>query len=402
VKLVPLAALLLLVLATRMAAWVRALNPSRRIRAVRDVGMLHRVSRPFPCPTRMGTRLLSTVLSEETNAPTQRRDNDDNSKENRSYGQKQVNGVAPPSLPAAAAPSHHSVAPHAAASTAAPNAASASLPALRPEPEHEAAPKPPSTLVPPEPLPKRKGAATATLDDEVAPAVTPSRKASMITDDFPITVVDTEEKAREVLRVLESMSVDVPWACDTEVADIDLKEQGPVGNGKVTCVSIYGGPTVDFGTGDGKGSVLWVENIGKADGLLQLFKGWFEDPTRLKVGHARTERTRLPLAPFTRRPASSSSFPHVRSGVAQLRFRPARAEQRGHRRQGLFRGHHAPRPLAQHLPGQAVRRERQRHRLLPRGAQRGPHLHQGAPDTAPGSTRLARVVSRHASHLNHF
>jgi hypothetical protein len=244
----------------------------------------------------MGTRLLSTVLSEETNAPTQRRDNDDNSKENRSHGQKHVNGVAPPSLPAAAAaaPSHHSVAPHAATSTAAPTAASASLPALRPEPEHEAAPKPPSTLVPPEPLPKRKDAATATLDDEVAPAVTPTRKASMITDDFPITVVDTEEKAREVLRVLESMSVDVPWACDTEVADIDLKEQGPVGNGKVTCVSIYGGPTVDFGTGDGKGSVLWVENIGKADGLLQLFKGWFEDPTRLKVGHARTHWTHVP------------------------------------------------------------------------------------------------------------
>jgi hypothetical protein len=34
--------------------------------------------------------------------------------------------------------------------------------------------------------------------------------------------------------------------------------------GKVICVSIYGGPTVDFG--DGPGSALWVENIGEAEG----------------------------------------------------------------------------------------------------------------------------------------
>jgi hypothetical protein len=37
-----------------------------------------------------------------------------------------------------------------------------------------------------------------------------------------------------------------------QVADIDLKSVGPVGNGKVICLSVYGGPDVDFGTGKGK------------------------------------------------------------------------------------------------------------------------------------------------------
>jgi len=73
------------------------------------------------------------------------------------------------------------------------------------------------------------------------------------------------------------------WACDTEVMDIDVKTEGPVGNGHVTCISIYGGPDVDFG--DGPGAALWVDNLGSADGILQEFKGWLEDPSVSKVWH---------------------------------------------------------------------------------------------------------------------
>ena len=60
---------------------------------------------------------------------------------------------------------------------------------------------------------------------------------------------------------------------------------GPVGHGKVTCISIYGGENVDFGLGEGKGSVLWIENINDSAGLLNDFKEWFENPAYKKVWH---------------------------------------------------------------------------------------------------------------------
>lgn len=60
---------------------------------------------------------------------------------------------------------------------------------------------------------------------------------------------------------------------------------GPVGHGKVTCISMFGGSEVDFGLGEGKGSVLWVENIYESAELLQLFKNWFEDTKYKKVWH---------------------------------------------------------------------------------------------------------------------
>jgi DNA polymerase-1 len=54
----------------------------------------------------------------------------------------------------------------------------------------------------------------------------------------------------------------VCWACDTEVANIDVKDVGPVGNGQVVCVSIFGGPEVDLGEGPNK--ALWIEDIDEA------------------------------------------------------------------------------------------------------------------------------------------
>lgn len=94
--------------------------------------------------------------------------------------------------------------------------------------------------------------------------------------------VDNLQVANEILQVLEAHE-DTFWACDTEVMDIDVKTQGPVGNGKVTCVSIYGGPEVQFR--QGKGYAIWIENIGYADGLLQYFKEWFENTKYLKIWH---------------------------------------------------------------------------------------------------------------------
>ena len=100
--------------------------------------------------------------------------------------------------------------------------------------------------------------------------------------DVSTTVVTDRDKAIDALKIL-SINDDKVWACDTEVMDIDVKSQGPVGNGRVTCVSIYGGPEVDFG--DGPGSALWIDNLDKSAGVLQVFKDWFENPSIKKVWH---------------------------------------------------------------------------------------------------------------------
>ncbi|KAJ1403090.1 ribonuclease H-like domain-containing protein, partial [Ochromonadaceae sp. CCMP2298] len=100
---------------------------------------------------------------------------------------------------------------------------------------------------------------------------------------IPVQLVNDRASALRAIAVLRANPQRV-WACDTEVADIDVKKEGPVGNGKVICVSIYGGEGVDFSGGGGK-STLWIDNDGKAAGVLDYFKEWFEDEAAHKVWH---------------------------------------------------------------------------------------------------------------------
>jgi len=80
-------------------------------------------------------------------------------------------------------------------------------------------------------------------------------------------------------------STQVFHACDTEVMDIDLKNVGPVGNGYVTCASIYSGPDFDYGLGEGPGTALWIDNLDDSFGVLQEFKEFFEDERFKTVWH---------------------------------------------------------------------------------------------------------------------
>lgn len=101
-----------------------------------------------------------------------------------------------------------------------------------------------------------------------------------------VTIVRTKEQAEIVLKQLFAPdSAKAFHACDTEVMAIDLSNQGPVGNGYVTCVSMYAGPDFDYGLGDGPGTALWIDNLDEACGLIQEFKAWFEDERYLKVWH---------------------------------------------------------------------------------------------------------------------
>lgn len=101
-----------------------------------------------------------------------------------------------------------------------------------------------------------------------------------------VTIVRNRSDARKVVaKLMEDGALNRFHACDTEVMGIDLKTEGPVGNGYVTCVSIYSGPDFDYGLGEGPGSSLWIDNLDDACGVLQEFKEWFEDERFLKVWH---------------------------------------------------------------------------------------------------------------------
>mmetsp|Transcript_39359 Transcript_39359/g.72103 ORF Transcript_39359/g.72103 Transcript_39359/m.72103 type:complete len:528 (-) Transcript_39359:10-1593(-) len=103
-----------------------------------------------------------------------------------------------------------------------------------------------------------------------------------------VTIVRTPEQAEIVMKALMKSKADDPdriHACDTEVMDIDLKMVGPVGHGYVTCLSVYSGEDFDYGLGDGPGTMLWVDNLDDACGVLHEFKAWLEDEHVLKVWH---------------------------------------------------------------------------------------------------------------------
>lgn len=97
------------------------------------------------------------------------------------------------------------------------------------------------------------------------------------------TIVRTKEQAEIVLRHLYAADHSIYHACDTEVMAIDLDTKGPIGNGYVTCISMYSGPDFDYGFGPG--TALWIDNLDDSAGIIQLFKDWFEDDRFKKVWH---------------------------------------------------------------------------------------------------------------------
>lgn len=108
-----------------------------------------------------------------------------------------------------------------------------------------------------------------------------------------VTLVRNLNDLRRVLDILNSEDVRHRFhAVDTEVMEIDVRNQSPVGHGRVTCISVYVGPDVDFGSGP----KLWIDTLDltAADGsrttdtgeeMLRALKPYLEDETILKVWH---------------------------------------------------------------------------------------------------------------------
>lgn len=87
-------------------------------------------------------------------------------------------------------------------------------------------------------------------------------------ESLPVNLVQDKAGALRILDKIRSLGDDHIHACDTEVAQIDIKAVGPVGNGKVTCLSLYSGPDVDYGNGP----YVWVDNLDAAEGTLEYFR----------------------------------------------------------------------------------------------------------------------------------
>ena len=90
---------------------------------------------------------------------------------------------------------------------------------------------------------------------DVAPTTEP-HAASPIPDIAPVFEVEDVATAEAVVARLMEMPPHMIHACDTEVADIDITKS-PIGQGRVTCLSIYSGPEVDLGRGPN--TALWVD-----------------------------------------------------------------------------------------------------------------------------------------------
>ncbi|KAA8499682.1 DNA polymerase I A, chloroplastic/mitochondrial [Porphyridium purpureum] len=95
--------------------------------------------------------------------------------------------------------------------------------------------------------------------------------------EVPFRVIDTVEQAKRLVRDLTGPQyANVPHAWDTETINCDPAEETPYGSAKVICLSVYAG--ADLGR-------VWICNHDHADGLIQVFKEYFESPRYLKVWH---------------------------------------------------------------------------------------------------------------------
>ncbi|CAO2189586.1 unnamed protein product [Urochloa humidicola] len=101
-----------------------------------------------------------------------------------------------------------------------------------------------------------------------------------------ILVVDNIESARSIVQLLTTKYKSFVHACDTEVANIDVKQETPVGHGQVTCFSIYSANSnaqaADFGNGK---TCIWVDVLDGGRDVLMEFAPFFEDPSIKKVWH---------------------------------------------------------------------------------------------------------------------
>ena len=124
----------------------------------------------------------------------------------------------------------------------------------------------------------------------------PSAVPSVCIRGCPVTIVDSVESADRVLSILEALPRSAVVAWNIEATDVDTKRFHTAGTGgRVLCATCtaYG---VDFGNGS---TTVFIDAIPVGDEsdsdtgdheetspVLERFKGYFEDPNRLKTSHS--------------------------------------------------------------------------------------------------------------------
>jgi len=116
-------------------------------------------------------------------------------------------------------------------------------------------------------------------DDDVA-AVSQTLQLGVEGEMCEPFIVDTVARAERLMDELKALPPSTIYGCDTE-AEIDLQKQNPVGNGMVTCVTLYAGKEMRFG---GEGSSVFVDVLGKPE-ILERIKPFLESEKTLKVWH---------------------------------------------------------------------------------------------------------------------
>lgn len=95
-----------------------------------------------------------------------------------------------------------------------------------------------------------------------------------------VNIITTEEECLKCMEVLmRNPGVVAAW--DTETIDLDIKQEAPVGKGKILCASFFAGPQFNFG----RGPRVFIDNFGKNAGLINFFKPYLESEKHLKVWH---------------------------------------------------------------------------------------------------------------------
>ncbi|KAJ8477822.1 hypothetical protein OPV22_021549 [Ensete ventricosum] len=95
-----------------------------------------------------------------------------------------------------------------------------------------------------------------------------------------VLVVDNISRTKQVVWLLTTEYKHFFHACDTEVANIDVKVDTPVAHGEIICFSIYSGPQANFGNGR---SCVWVDVLDGEKDVLKEFVPFFEDSSIKKV-----------------------------------------------------------------------------------------------------------------------
>ena len=86
-----------------------------------------------------------------------------------------------------------------------------------------------------------------------------------------VLVVNSLSEARRVASMLMAPNMaELVFACDTEVAEIDVSSQSPCCHGRLICFSVHAGPGTDF-SADGSGRpTLWVDTYLDGDSARQV------------------------------------------------------------------------------------------------------------------------------------